>query len=146
MARQFGALTFGPILTGDAGPKTIALIVAPSDQLVITTPEISFRGTDPVGAKILVEFIKGAGGGTGTTKAVANKGPSAIAIAGVLAAVGFKVEPTTPAGGVIAAGSVHPQHGYTYPGEIVIEPGVAFSIRVTSTNSLNCDGTINFEK
>ena len=144
MARQPGVLVVTNINTGTA-QKTIARLGSVDTPIVVRNPEISFRGVDPVGAKILVEIVKGSSGGTATPSAIANMGNTSVAIAAVGGERDFSAEPTTP-GTVIAAVSVHPQHGYTYPGEIELAPLEFLSIRVTSSVAIGCDAHIRFEK
>lgn len=144
MARQHGALTFNNINTTTT-TKTVARIGTVDTPIVVRAPEITFKGTSPTAAKILVEFIKGSQGGTATAKAPANKGVSSIPITNVGGEIDFTVEPTTT-GTVIASVEVHPQHGYTYPGEIELQPLEQLSIRVTAVDAVGCSGHMQFEK
>lgn len=90
-------------------------------------------GTDPAGAKGLIEIVKGATGGTaGATKnPVKNSGHT-----GSVQGTGKEDFSSEPTGGtVIHSQLLHPQDRFTYQVPTILNPGETLAIRVTFTTS-----------
>lgn len=132
MSGLFTRFQSAGVTTGTSA-KTIAQITAPANTgMAVRGWGISFAGTSPTAGKVLVEIIKAATGGTGTSNApVKQHGHT-----GSVQATGkdnFTGEPT--GGTVIFAQTVHPQANFQVNDNIILNPGETIAWRTTAPQS-----------
>lgn len=124
--------------------RTMLQIAAPSGAgVLVERASISFDGTTPTQAKVKVELVKGATGGTGTSLTTV-KVEGHTGSLGTTAKENFSSEPT--GGTVIFSEWVHPQSGYTAPEPIQLNPSETLGIRTTTATSVNAVSRMNFQE
>lgn len=131
--REFNAIS-GSVALGAGVTKTVLMLSAGS-TVGVESPRssISFDGTSPTAGKVLVEWVKGATGGTGSSVT-----PQKIKGSGSVLATARDNFSAEPSGGtVIRSELVHPQSGYTMPEQIDLDPSDTISIRCTAPASVN---------
>lgn len=142
------ALTNAGINTGTI-PKTILQIAASANiALFATKVHVSFDGTVANAAKVLVEVVRSATGGTGTSLTSAdaprNVNASESETPQYTAKQEFTAEPT--GGKVIARRWVHPQADYTFNLPCKVKAGETLGVRCTTTSAVNCHASIECEE
>ncbi len=113
--------------------RTMLQYTAPTNTgAKISRMDFQPSGTDPAGAKGLIEIVKGATGGSGTTKnPVKNSGHT-----GSVQGTGKEDFSSEPTGGtVIHSQLLHPQDRFTYQVPTILNPGETLGIRVTFATS-----------
>jgi hypothetical protein len=135
-----------------ASAKTM-LQIAPPTNIAIVVPEIhvSFDGTTSNAAKVLVELVRSATGGTGTSltsgdapQKINGGDPESLQST---AKENFSAEPS--GGIVIARRWVHPQADYTFRPRCKLKggsPGDTLGIRCTCSTAVNVRASIEFEE
>lgn len=130
MARRFGNSVTAQITPSSGVAKTVWQIKADAGTgIAVMPPRVAFDGTSTTAAKAVVEIVKGATGGTGSSNTpVRTRGTTGSLTATVKE--NFSAEPT--GGNTIWSEKVHTQSAWQYPrGEILLDPGETLGIRVT---------------
>lgn len=128
------AKTDGSVTTG-TGAKTLLQYTAPSNTGArVVGISIHPEGTSPTAAKIPVDVIKGATGGTGTTHNPVKLDGHTGSVQGT-AKHSFSAEPT--GGTVIDELSVHPQSGLVIPYNQQLNPAETFALRTNAASAVN---------
>lgn len=144
MARLPISVQSGSVATGTSN-KTILAITAPANQKVwIDRASISFDGNSPTASKILVQMIRTASGGSGSSAATVQKRDADDAES--VQSVGAKDFSSPHSGTVVFEELVHPQSGYTAPEGLRLKGGETFCINVTAPAGVNCRARFNGEE
>jgi hypothetical protein len=139
--------TAADVSTGTSN-KTILSITAPANTpIVINEVSISFRGVSPTADKILVQGLRTASGGTGsTTNNPTQFNASEAESPQTTGARDFSSG--AHSGTEVFQETVHPQAGYTWRPRrpLKVKKGETFAINVTAIASVNCRARIEFEE
>lgn len=137
------AKTDGSITTGTTS-KTLLQYTAPSATGArVTGISIHPEGTSPTAAKIPVDVIKGATGGTGTTHNPVKLDGHTGSVQGT-SKHNFSAEPT--GGTVIDEFSIHPQSGLVIPYSQVLNPGETIALRSNAAAAVNVRASLLIEE
>ena len=147
-----GTRAVAPTSTGistTTAQKTILQIAAPTNiALFATKMHVSFDGTIANAAKVLVEIVRSATGGTGTpltsTDAPRKVNASDAETLQFTAKENFTVEPT--GGVVIARRWVHPQADFSFNLPVKVKAAETLGIRAFCTTAVNCQASIECEE
>jgi len=135
----------GSVATGTSN-KTILSITAPANQrLVIDRASISFAGVSPTADKILVQILRSATGGSGSSGVTVQK-VNASDAESVQATAAKDYSGGPMSGTAIFEELVHPQSGYTAPEKIIVKGGETLAINVTAVAGVNCRARFNGEE
>lgn len=146
MARSYYDVINSQKHAGSVGnPKTILQVTAPSAAaLAIPRIEVAGDGTSGSAAKMLVELVRGASGGEGTSVSpVAHQDNNPAGVSGPTAKENFSTEPT--GGTVIYRSVLAPYTAWTLPiGEIVLKPSETLGVRINAGAAVSV--TVNMPK
>ena len=124
--------------------KTVLGYTAPASAgATVKRFGIQFKGTTPTDAPILVEALRGATSGTGTSVTPAKVSGHTGSAQGT-AKENYSAEPS--GGTVVARHLVHPQSGFVLPTEIQLNPAEQFTLRVTAGVSVSCVPSFDIEE
>lgn len=145
MAGINATLTTSAAISTGTSNKTILALTAPANTpVVVRRTSISFDGNSPTANKILVQVLRTASGGSGST----SRSPTKINASDsespqASGAEGFS---SPHSGTVVFEELVHPQGGYTAPETIKIKAGETLAINVTAPAAVNCRARMVFEE
>lgn len=146
MAGTIGTLTTSAAFsTGSGSAKTILQHASPANvATVVRRASISFDGNSPTANKILVQIVRSATSGTGTSRAPTKVNASDAETLQSTGRENFSGEPT---GGVVVFEElVHPQGGYTAPEQIKVRAGETLGFVVNAPAAVNCRARFVFDE
>ena len=145
MAGTKGTLTTSAALTTGTTTKTILQHASPASvATVVKRASISFDGNSPTANKILVQLVRSATGGTGTSRSPAKVNASDSETIQSTGKENFSGEPS--GGTVVFEELVHPQGGYTAPEEIKVKAGETLGFVVLAPAAVNCRARFIFDE
>lgn len=139
-------ITAAAVATSTANKTILALTAPANTPILVDRISISFAGVSPTADKILVQVLRTASGGAGSTannptkiNASDSESPQSTGARDFGAG-------TPHTGTVIFEELVHPQGGYTAPEKVKVKAGETICINVTAVASVNCRARMNFEE
>jgi hypothetical protein len=145
MAGTNGTLTTSASISTGTTLKTILQHTSPANvATIVTRASISFAGNSPTADKILVQVVRSATSGTGTSRTPTKVNASDSETLQSTGRENFTVEPTSPV--VVFEELVHPQGGYTAPERIKVKAGETLGFQVTAPAAVNCRARFVFEE
>jgi hypothetical protein len=136
------------IATGTSKKTLLQLIAASNHRILVKEVSISFDGTSPTAAPILVEVARQTDAGTASSLTPVKIDQDGDETLQTTAQHTATAEPTE--GDVPMREKVHPQGGYTWQapfgGEIVVNGGDRLGVVVTSGASVNAVARVVFEE
>lgn len=137
--------TSADVSTGTSNKTILALTAPANTPLVVSRASISFNGNSPTAAKILVQILRTASGGSGSSsRSPAKINASDSESPQASGAENFASGPHS--GTVVFEEYVHPQGGYTTPESIKIKAGETLAINTTAAAAVNCRARFVFEE
>lgn len=147
MAGTRGTVVSGSVATGTSN-KTILSLTAPANTaLLLNTASISFDGVSPTAGKILVQLLRTASGGSGSSSASPTKMNASDSES--IQATGAKdFASGAHSGTVVFEELVHPQGGYTapLPAGFKVKAGETICFNVTAPAGVNARARFVFEE
>jgi hypothetical protein len=145
MAGTRGTLTTSAAISTGTTTKTILQHTSPASvATVVKRASISFDGNSPTANKILVQLVRSATGGTGTSRNPVKVNASDSETIQSTGRENFSSEPS--GGTVVFEELVHPQGGYTAPEEIKVKAGETLGFVVLAPAAVNCRARFLFEE
>jgi hypothetical protein len=145
MAGTKGTLTTSSAISTGTTTKTILQHTSPASvATVVKRASISFDGNSPTANKILVQLVRSATGGTGTSRNPVKVNASDSETIQSTGKENFSVEPS--GGTVVFEELVHPQGGYTAPEEIKVKAGETLGFVVLAPAAVNCRARFLFDE
>lgn len=132
------------ITTGTSAITLLQIVAATNTRVVVRSISVSFAGTSPTAAPILVDVLRQTTAGTMTSLTIVkepNLGSETLQTSAQHTAT---VEPT--AGDVVAREYVHPQTGVIFSEPIVVLGGTRLGVRVTAAASTSAVVRVEFEE
>ncbi len=149
MQRVLGTISpDAPVSTGTALKTVLLMAAAANHRACVSGWGISFNGSTPNDARILVELVYYTDDGTMTAIAAKKRNPSDNETLQTAGAFNATVEPAEDA--ILHQYYVDPEWGYTEllddENEIVVPGGAFFGIRTTAGADVSCTPFINYSE
>ena len=134
----------GSITTGTSAITLLQVVAATNTRVVVKSISVSFAGTSPTAAPILVDVLRQSTAGTMMSLTVVKEPNLGSETIQTTAQHTAEVEPT--AGDVVAREYVHPQTGVIFSEPITVLGGTRLGVRVTAAASTSAVVRVEFEE
>ena len=134
----------GSITTGTSAITLLQVVAATNTRVVVKSISVSFAGTSPTAAPILVDVLRQTTAGTMMSLTVVKEPNLGSETLQTTAQHTATVEPT--AGDVVAREYVHPQTGVIFSEPITVLGGTRLGVRVTAAASTSAVVRVEFEE